>query len=127
VCLLPFEWAAYETQGALPSDPQERAIAAALILGSSYRLLLPGVIAGLGLAGLGYPRAGMRISTLWSSGVLLWFGVDLGLVTVTGNHLSYYVSHIGQPQALRWGGDLSSVLSLFGSQLLPLLGSMLAV
>jgi len=122
LAIAAFADVAYEF--ALVSDPGVVPLHA---LAHALAWLLPGTAAGLALVYFGRPRAGYALAFAVASAFLLWGAADASTRAVFGNPLSFYVAHLGQPDALHWAGSPKSLVPLFGSYVVGLVLFLVAV
>jgi hypothetical protein len=113
--LAPFEYARYRTLLDVPGAAVGTAVVLILV-GKTLGLMLPGAVAGIALSRLGRRDTALVLSALYSAVVAAYLWLDLLVHEVTGNHLTFYLRFLGEPDVWHWTGTPANLWMLFASQ-----------
>jgi hypothetical protein len=110
--LAPLEYTRYREFLDLPG-PAVRVTVALIIVGKTLALMLPGVLGAVVLHRLRWRRATVALAAGSSLVVVVWLWLDLLVHEVTGNHGTFYLGFLGEPDTWQWAGTPRLVWTLF--------------
>jgi len=84
-----------------------------VIVGKTLGVMLPGVLAAVALARLGWRRTATVVGRIWVFGTAIVLGLDLLAHEVTGNHVGFYLGFLTEADTAHWVGSPAALWPQF--------------